>query len=243
MNESVPPWMVAIVRYRTGETKPFMVVGAGVMVRPCWFLTAAHVPMSINTTTAVVGCNTLLDAPLACQYRIDKVKFFHSMPVAGDIENTIHDAALVHLSRPVTGIDQQKQPVPFATSGLPDHREPLEVFGWGETSHRALDYAHEMKRIKVLYDSVQDERIFTKTPLNERQGACYGDSGGPLLRKRTDGTYEQFGIASSVRVAGNCSLGDDEYLRTTPELDWWIQHMCDDVVDKSVGSSTEAFIR
>ena len=71
--------------------------------------------------------------------------------------------------------------------------------------------------------------------VNPKEGACYGDSGGPLITLGKNGTYQQIGITSwndlkidinfkdpaKSKVTEQCLLKSPSvFSRVTAQLDW-----------------------
>jgi secreted trypsin-like serine protease len=51
-------------------------------------------------------------------------------------------------------------------------------------------------------------------------GVCYGDSGGPLTRKATDGTWRLVGSASRSGAGEACGSGGDIFTDVTAYARW-----------------------
>ena len=89
---------------------------------------------------------------------------------------------------------------------------PVELAGYGDTGFlepAALFFAVEaVSRIETDHIVVDGRG---------RSGACYGDSGGPLLGRASDGSVRVFGVLDDG--APSCT-GEDFYTRSDRLLDW-----------------------
>ncbi|XP_014471749.1 PREDICTED: serine protease 53-like [Dinoponera quadriceps] len=129
----------------------------------------------------------------------------------------INDIGLIHLKTPIE-FNTKVQPIQLTTSNVDNG--PCKLSGWGTTNgdRSASNNLQEIdlqlypyEKCRVAYNFLQKNHICTLTKIGE--GACFGDSGGPLI---VDGV--QVGIVSFGRL---CAFGfPDVYTRVYSFRNW-----------------------
>jgi secreted trypsin-like serine protease len=127
-----------------------------------------------------------------------------------DPGTTRGDAALLVLAGPTTA-----PPLPLATAAdaaLYQGGAPVQLAGWGltrpdaragaeslrTTGNVVLDPAACKQRTRPFYPPYSvAQQMCTTDPPDRANGGCFGDSGGPAIALRPDGTPVQLGIVSS----------------------------------------------
>lgn len=127
-----------------------------------------------------------------------------------DPGTTRGDAALLVLATPTAA-----PPIPLATvadAAVYQGGVPVQLAGWGltrptarsgpkslqATSNVVLDPAACERRTRPYYPPYSSaQQMCTTDPPDRRSGGCFGDSGGPAIALRPDGTPVQVGIVSS----------------------------------------------
>lgn len=114
--------------------------------------------------------------------------------------NADHDIALVHLAQRVP-----YQPVRIARH-TPAPGTPVRIIGWGLTNANGTGTAPvELHQLDTRIDrreqcaganpAVGGEELCVDNPGGD-SGACYGDSGGPVLKRDVFGQWEEAGSTS-----------------------------------------------
>ncbi|XP_037037673.1 chymotrypsin-1-like [Bradysia coprophila] len=157
----------------------------GSIISPLKVLTAAHciINLSISLTTAVVGTNTLNSGGTA--HPILNVSYHESY----DPRTEVNDVGVVNLALPIL-YNQYVQPINLATSS-PSPGETVTLSGWGTTSFPG-DFPNDLQYINLQTldletcaqslqgaSPITTAHVCTNPP--EGEGACFGDSGGPLI--------------------------------------------------------------
>jgi hypothetical protein len=147
------------------------------------------------------------------------------------------DAGLLILTAPTTA-------TPIALAGATDSAltaggTPLRIAGWGLTSPTAKDIPAQLQQGATRLQSAKSCRartsryypVFTAAlqlcTLSQpklKTGVCSGDSGGPAIATRADGSVVEVGVASSVGGACSTKL-PDVYTRVDKISEWvgqWI---------------------
>jgi secreted trypsin-like serine protease len=188
----------------------------GSVVAPRVILTAGHCVENIESGSIVqahdyavaTGVSNILKAGKANVSTVSQVLVNPSF----DIKRTTGDAGLLILSAPVTA------PVlPLAgpaDAGLLAGGTPMTMAGWGVTSGRSLTETTTLRAADTTvqapeycqrqtsgyYHSYTPESQLCAVDMSSHHaGGCYGDSGGPAIAHRADGTPVEIGVASTVK--------------------------------------------
>lgn len=148
-----------------------------------------------------------------------------------------YDVAMVHLSKPI----RSQGLMTIAPEGISarDQGDLFRIVGWGITSD--TDPGTDMrKRMVDLPLYAYDSKIMVTYDTQNNKNACHGDSGGPVLRLYSDGTYAEAGIVNysygsrtgSCENAGVANARVDYYLS-------WIQGFTDVTFHGDQGGGTD----
>ncbi|MGC1167132.1 MAG: serine protease [Solirubrobacterales bacterium] len=203
---------LAFIAAQTGTDQGFACTGT--VIAPRVVLTAAHCVEDLHFG----GFTAATDYKVAtgrANFRLDqtgevlRVSSTHVFP-GFDPGTTRRDAALLILASPTTA-----PPMPLAgaaDSALYAGGAPVLLAGWGLTSANARsapDALHSTSNV-VLSPAACEARIprfyppyssaqqmCTTDPPDKTNGGCFGDSGGPAIAHRADGSPVQIGVVST----------------------------------------------
>ena len=195
------PFMVAILDKRVGGSDFDRQFCGGSLIAADWVLTAAHCAEGATAGQLAVAVGKTLLSSNEGQRRDVTAVVMH--PGYNQPVGLAHDAALLRLAAPVTGI------APIRLSGPADDRFEaagrwLTVIGWGTVSTRKQAYPDELRKVDVpavddatcrsAYGSSLDAATMVCAGAPNID-SCYGDSGGPLFATEA-GSRVQVGIVS-----------------------------------------------
>ncbi|CAD6230942.1 GSCOCT00006889001.2-RA-CDS [Cotesia congregata] len=186
----------------------------GVVINDRWVLTAAHCLyyMNIQNITVVVGTNSLKIGGDVYKTNYTTVHKNYT----GDLTS---DIALLRISGKFN-LTKKVAPIPLAVKDETKKEYPAKLSGWGTTilGGAAPDKLQEINltvisqvRCKSYHSIVTAGHICTLTTKGE--GACHGDSGGPLTANGT--------LIGLVSFGRPCAVGyPDVYTRVFFYRDW-----------------------
>lgn len=218
------PWQVALIDPLQPNTYAGQFCG-GSLIDEEWVLTAAHCVEGKESSLidVLVGAHRLSDSGV-------RIPGAQVIPHPGyDPTQLDHDLALIRLSTPVTYTPISLYQAISGTSEL-DHLRAT-VIGWGakefsgwnavypdalrEVSLPLVDPTRCQQVAEVVTDSMLCAGYETLT-----MGACYGDSGGPLMVQQPDGSWTQIGIVSWGPYGCVASDFYDVFTRVSSYWEW-----------------------
>ncbi|KAK5646028.1 hypothetical protein RI129_004492 [Pyrocoelia pectoralis] len=123
--------------------------------------------------------------------------------------NLLNDIALVKLNEIVLNTENIR---PILLGNRLYARSHVKVAGFGRTQEGSFNTKLHYARLKTIgnkkcrkvyqyYASIRQVCAISKS-----ESTCYGDSGSPLVRQKSNGVWKQFGVCSS-RQTNVCELG------------------------------------
>ncbi|MCL4826883.1 MAG: serine protease [Caldilinea sp.] len=196
------PWQVALVsRFQPNAFQGQFCGGS--LIAEDWVLTAAHCTegKEVSMIDVLVGAHRLSDSGM----RIASAQIVpHPDYDPTELNN---DLALIRLSTPVTYTPISLYAAISGTSELDFLR--ATVIGWGAKSSSgwSYEYPDALREVSLpLVDNARCGRNVYFTTITDAMlcagyetltmGACYGDSGGPLMVQQPDASWRQIGIVS-----------------------------------------------
>jgi secreted trypsin-like serine protease len=212
---------LAYVSAQTGKDEGFACTGT--VIAPRVVLTAAHCVEDLevggftaaNRYAVATGQAIPRQTPRDQILRVSETHVFPGF----DPGSTHGDAALLVLASPTPA-----PPIPLAgaaDSGLYAGGAEAQLAGWGLTKPNAKSPPDNLRTTSaVVLDGASCKRqtrsfnptyssavqMCTADPPDHKNGGCFGDSGGPALVQRADGSAVEIGITSSGSPGCNTKL-------------------------------------
>jgi len=209
---------------------------SGTVVAPRIILTAAHCVEDIEKGTITPTKNYALSTGVADPSKASAGNIFHIVAThvfPGFDPGLLHgDAAILVTDRPTSAPS-----LPLAGTGdaaLYAGGAEAQLTGWGLTKGDAKNPPANLRATTMLVQSSNScrEKVkrFYKPYLPEAQvcllaadrasGGCFGDSGGPAIGKRPDGTPVQLGVTSTG--GPECSTQTPTVLTRADFISGWV---------------------
>lgn len=220
------PWQVALV----SRFQPNAFLGqfcGGSLIAEDWVLTAAHCTEGAEASMidVLVGAHRLSDGGA----RIAGAQIIPHPDYDPTLLN--NDLALIRLSTPVTYTPISLYQAISGTSELDYLR--ATVIGWGAKSSTGWNYVFPdaLREVSLpLVDNARCGRNVYFTTITDAMlcagyetltmGACYGDSGGPLMVQMPDAAWKQIGIVSWGPPGCIATGMYDVFTRVSHFTDW-----------------------
>ncbi|MFE9356269.1 trypsin-like serine protease [Streptomyces olivaceoviridis] len=188
-----------------------------------WVLTAAHcVKVEGLKLDGIVRVGSDHRKSGGTVRKIDRT-FVHPGYVNGDDKAANkNDIALIRLDRPVA-----QQPIKIAEQAGPPGT-PTRLLGFGTTVDTGFEFPDRLQELNTRRGAESEcapgyadrTRLCTITNVPKAM-ACFGDSGGPQIRKGRDGRWELIGVTSGPGAPNvPCSQGPGLYTNVPVYAGW-----------------------
>lgn len=185
----------------------------GTVVAPRIVLTAAHCVEDVESGTFTPATDYAVSTGVADPSRAGPLDIFHIVAnhvFPGFDPGVLHgDAAILVLDRPTTA-------PPLSMAGVADAAlygggAEVRLTGWGLTNANAKEAPANLRMTTMLVQTPSTCKQMTKDfykpylstaqvcvlAADRKSGGCFGDSGGPAIGVRADGTSVQLGVTST----------------------------------------------
>ncbi|MGN6276551.1 MAG: S1 family peptidase [Solirubrobacterales bacterium] len=208
----------------------------GTVVAPRVILTAAHCVEAIEKGTITPPSDYALTTGIADPTKAGPENVFHVVAnhvFPGFDPGALHgDAAILILDRPTTA-----PPLPMAgpaDAALYGGGAEVRLAGWGVTHPDAKEAPDNLRTTSMLiqtpsscrkntssfYRPFSTSRQLCLLAADRASGLCFGDSGGPAIGQRPDGTPVELGINSVV--GPSCSTRLPNVLTRVAYVSSWV---------------------
>jgi secreted trypsin-like serine protease len=223
--------------YLIGEDATGAFSCTGTVIAPRVILTAGHCVENLEAGAMYPDGSFAVATGVANLKRIERSQISEveqAVVFPGFTPKKLHgDAGLLILAEPVAA-----PPLPLATAAdaaLYAGGSPIDIAGWGQTNPRVPGGPAQLqagssvvlppgeckdKTKRYEPDYVTAQQVCAVDIPSKKSGACHGDSGGPAIAHRADGTPVEIGIVSTG--GPNCNLALPNIFTRVDYISTWV---------------------